>query len=223
MYVRYRKIGFVFCCSEYPEIIIIFLRFSKQSKAKQHSCAYLPFGMGPRQCIGMRMAILEAKAILLDILRKYKFVISPETKVKHTHACKQTHIRTQTHTHTCTHTHTHMHMYTHTHAHMHAHKHTHTCTHAHTHTHTRARARTQARTHTHTHTHTRTNTHTHTHTHTHTRTHTHSHLHMRMHMRTHPHAMSYRYHKIIIIMPPRIYTFTSYVSIIIMVCSFHVH
>lgn len=56
-------------------------RFSKQNKAKQHSCAYLPFGMGPRQCIGMRMAILEVKAILLDILRKYKFVVSPETKV----------------------------------------------------------------------------------------------------------------------------------------------
>ena len=56
-------------------------RFSKENKSKIPPNAHMPFGAGPRQCIGMRLAILNAKTVLIEILRKYKFALSPDTKV----------------------------------------------------------------------------------------------------------------------------------------------
>ena len=56
-------------------------RFNKENRPKIPSCAHMPFGAGPRQCIGMRLAIMNAKIVLIEILRKYKFVLAPETKV----------------------------------------------------------------------------------------------------------------------------------------------
>uniref|UniRef100_A0A023F7J1 Putative cytochrome n=1 Tax=Triatoma infestans TaxID=30076 RepID=A0A023F7J1_TRIIF len=44
------------------------------------SCAYLPFGSGPRICIAMRFAMLEMKYCLAKLLMNYKFRVSPKTK-----------------------------------------------------------------------------------------------------------------------------------------------
>ena len=57
------------------------IRFSPEEKAKRHSLAHIPFGWGPRNCIGMRFALLEVKLTLISVLRKYKFVRAPETEV----------------------------------------------------------------------------------------------------------------------------------------------
>ena len=64
--------------------LLIFLhihRFTAEEKAKHHPCAYLPFGLGPRNCVGMRFALMEAKMALIEIVRKFKIELAPETKV----------------------------------------------------------------------------------------------------------------------------------------------
>ena len=53
--------------------------FSPEVKSKRDPYSYLPFGTGPRQCIGMRLALLEIKQGLLEIMQRFKFERAPET------------------------------------------------------------------------------------------------------------------------------------------------
>ena len=48
-------------------------RFTPQAKAGRHRCAYMPFGAGPRTCIGATFAMLEGKAILATLLTHARF------------------------------------------------------------------------------------------------------------------------------------------------------
>ena len=56
-------------------------RFLPENKSDILPFTYLPFGEGPRNCIGSRFALLECKLALVEILMSYKFVKSENTKV----------------------------------------------------------------------------------------------------------------------------------------------
>lgn len=53
----------------------------KPENANYPNYAYLPFGAGPRNCQGMRFALLEMKQCMCNILRHYKFKKAETTKV----------------------------------------------------------------------------------------------------------------------------------------------
>nr|WEU54317.1 cytochrome P450 [Phaedon brassicae] len=55
-------------------------RFNDENKAKRHPFAFLPFGEGPRICIGARFGLLQAKVGLCAILRKFKVTLDVKTK-----------------------------------------------------------------------------------------------------------------------------------------------
>ena len=60
---------------------LLFFRFTAEERAKRPQLSHMPFGFGPRNCIGMRLALLEAKVALIEVLKRYTFVKVPETEV----------------------------------------------------------------------------------------------------------------------------------------------
>lgn len=56
-------------------------RFMPENKHLLVPYTYLPFGQGPRNCIGMRFAYQEMRLCLAKIVREFTFRPSPDTKV----------------------------------------------------------------------------------------------------------------------------------------------
>uniref|UniRef100_A0A8D3BIJ5 unspecific monooxygenase n=1 Tax=Scophthalmus maximus TaxID=52904 RepID=A0A8D3BIJ5_SCOMX len=56
-------------------------RFSKENKQSITPYTYLPFGVGPRNCLGMRFALVILKLGLVEVLQNYSFSICEETEI----------------------------------------------------------------------------------------------------------------------------------------------
>ncbi|WP_280235834.1 cytochrome P450 [Nocardia cyriacigeorgica] len=52
-------------------------RFAPDAPQQSHRFAWMPFGFGPRGCIGQRFAMLEAAVILAGLVREFEFVTPP--------------------------------------------------------------------------------------------------------------------------------------------------
>ena len=63
-----------------PELFIP-ERFSKDNKKGHTPFAYLPFGGGPRGCIGGNYAMLQMLMILGTILRRYDFALAEDQEI----------------------------------------------------------------------------------------------------------------------------------------------
>jgi cytochrome P450 len=57
-------------------------RFTKANEKLRPACTYLPFGAGPRGCIGGNYAMLQILMILSELLRKYEFQLAPGQKIE---------------------------------------------------------------------------------------------------------------------------------------------
>jgi len=55
-------------------------RFTDENIKTRHPYSFIPFGEGPRNCIGMRFGVLQVKIGLIKILSNYKISRSAKTK-----------------------------------------------------------------------------------------------------------------------------------------------
>jgi cytochrome P450 family 9 len=56
-------------------------RFSDENKHNINAGAYIPFGVGPRNCIGSRFALMESKAVLYYMLLNFSFDATAKTEI----------------------------------------------------------------------------------------------------------------------------------------------
>ena len=66
-----------FCAVYFIEIY----RFTPGAKAERDPFHYMSVGMGPRNCIGMRIAQMELRVATITILQKFKVTTCEETPV----------------------------------------------------------------------------------------------------------------------------------------------
>ena len=57
-------------------------RFNPEEKAKRSPFHWMPFGYGPRNCIGMRLALFEMKVVIVQLLKEHKLVKCAKTEVR---------------------------------------------------------------------------------------------------------------------------------------------
>ena len=56
-------------------------RFEREISKSRHPFAHIPFGGGPRVCIGQNMAMMQILLILVTIIRKYDFKLSFDKEI----------------------------------------------------------------------------------------------------------------------------------------------
>ncbi|KAH8252938.1 hypothetical protein KR032_002759, partial [Drosophila birchii] len=56
-------------------------RFTEEAIAARPSCSWLPFGEGPRNCIGLRFGLMQTCVGLAYLIRGYKISVAPQTEI----------------------------------------------------------------------------------------------------------------------------------------------
>jgi cytochrome P450 family 9 len=56
-------------------------RFNNENKHTINNAIYMPFGVGPRNCIGSRFALMESKAVLYYLLLNFSLEVDNKTRV----------------------------------------------------------------------------------------------------------------------------------------------
>ncbi|KAB1263707.1 Cytochrome P450 3A12 [Camelus dromedarius] len=62
-------------------------RFNKKNQDSINPYTYLPFGTGPRNCIGMRFAMMNMKLAIVRVLQNFSFKPCKETQVRQLPIC----------------------------------------------------------------------------------------------------------------------------------------
>jgi len=57
-------------------------RFLKDEESSIQACSWLPFGGGPRQCIGERFAMVEMKIAMTKLLSNFSIAANEKTKLE---------------------------------------------------------------------------------------------------------------------------------------------
>lgn len=57
-------------------------RFAKGRSAGRHRYSYIPFGAGPRVCVGSSLGMLEATVVLAVLLRRLRLTVAPDHRVR---------------------------------------------------------------------------------------------------------------------------------------------
>jgi cytochrome P450 len=57
-------------------------RFSPERETGRHKSAWMPFGVGPRVCIGNSFALMEGPIVLATLMRNARFEIDPERDIE---------------------------------------------------------------------------------------------------------------------------------------------
>lgn len=70
-------------------------RFNDENRGNIDPDTYLPFGIGPRNCIGSRFALMEMKTIIYYLLLNFKFEVTAKTQIPLQYAKTQFGLKTE--------------------------------------------------------------------------------------------------------------------------------
>lgn len=55
-------------------------RFTEENKSRRPQFAFLPFGEGPRVCLGLRFGLMQAKIGLTSLIKNFRIKLNPQTE-----------------------------------------------------------------------------------------------------------------------------------------------